>query len=174
MIVEFMNTDTNNQNAVPTEKKIYKLNIFWSGLALTLIVIGIFFFATGLIGMFTPKPTPPKIDPKEETQPNGIELGMTTERVQAATLTASDKAARTTAKIARTGKWMATDYAKGDLKVGSYQVKQGDTLWEIAEAVYGSGFKWKKILAENKSKIGFLKNGSQALIRPGQILTIPE
>lgn len=69
--------------------------------------------------------------------------------------------------------WVATNYVKGDIQPGSYTVKKGDTLWEIAEAVYGNGAQWTKILAANSSSIGFLPNGSQALIVTGQVLVIP-
>ncbi|HOD01344.1 MAG TPA: LysM peptidoglycan-binding domain-containing protein [bacterium] len=69
--------------------------------------------------------------------------------------------------------WVATDYKKGDIEGGSYTVVKGDTLWEIAEARYGSGFEWVKILEANKDSIGFLPNGSQALIVPGQVLRLP-
>jgi nucleoid-associated protein YgaU len=75
--------------------------------------------------------------------------------------------------IATGQKWVATDYHKGDIKGPTYQVKSGDTLWEIAEAVYGSGAQWHQILAANSSSIGFLPNGSQALIVPGQVLILP-
>ena len=70
-------------------------------------------------------------------------------------------------------KWVATDYKFGDIKGSTYTVRSGDTLWEIAEAVYGNGSQWTKILAANSSSIGFLPNGSQALIIPGQVLTLP-
>lgn len=76
-------------------------------------------------------------------------------------------------KSERIGKWVATNYKSGDIKSGLYEVEKGDTLWEIAEAVYGSGLEWHKILDANSSTIGFLSNGSQALIIPGQVLTIP-
>lgn len=69
--------------------------------------------------------------------------------------------------------WVATDYKNGDISGNSYVVKYGDTLWEIAEARYGSGFMWTKIRDANSSKIGFLPNGSQALIFPNQVLTLP-
>jgi nucleoid-associated protein YgaU len=69
--------------------------------------------------------------------------------------------------------WVATDYVKGDISSGTYTVKSGDTLWEIAEAVYGDGAQWGKILDANKSSVGFLPNGSHALIITGQTLTIP-
>jgi nucleoid-associated protein YgaU len=88
----------------------------------------------------------------------------------------------TTAKPTGTGgqiagasikEWVATDYKKGDIKGASYTVKSGDTLWEIAEGAYGNGAEWTKILEANKSSIDFLPNGSQALIRPGQVLVLP-
>lgn len=69
--------------------------------------------------------------------------------------------------------WVATDYKQGDIKGPTYTVTSGDTLWEIAEAVYGNGAQWTKILNANKASVGFLPNGSQALIIPGQVLTLP-
>lgn len=69
--------------------------------------------------------------------------------------------------------WAATDYKQGDIKASSYTVKAGDTLWEIAEARYGNGAEWTKILSANSGNIGFLPNGSQALIMTGQVLVLP-
>lgn len=69
--------------------------------------------------------------------------------------------------------WIATDYKQGEIKTGNYRVQKGDTLWEIAEAVYGDGSQWYRILEANKDSIGFLPNGSQALIVTGQSLQIP-
>lgn len=69
--------------------------------------------------------------------------------------------------------WIPNDYKEGDIKGGTYTVVEGDTLWEIAEAVYGSGFEWGKILEANVDSIGYLPNGSQALIVPGQVLVLP-
>jgi nucleoid-associated protein YgaU len=69
--------------------------------------------------------------------------------------------------------WFANDYEEGDIEGNTYTVVEGDTLWEIAEAAYGSGFEWGKILEANKDLIGFLPNGTQALIIPGQVLTLP-
>ena len=70
--------------------------------------------------------------------------------------------------------WSATDYKHGDITTRTYSVKRGDTLWEIAEAYYGNGSEWGKILIANSNNIGFLQNGSQALIIPGQILILPK
>ncbi len=97
-----------------------------------------------------------------------------TSRTDAATDKAITKAAVTAAKIADTGRWTATNYEFGDITTGEYTVKLGDTLWEIAEAAYGTGYKWTLILEVNKADIGFLPNGSQALIWPGQKLILPE
>lgn len=69
--------------------------------------------------------------------------------------------------------WVANDYEHGDIQSGSYTVVSGDTLWEISEAVYGDGSRWVDILNANSDSVGFLPNGSQALIFAGQALLIP-
>ena len=89
---------------------------------------------------------------------------------QEATAPGAEKATTATSESAE---WKATDYQVGDVSGDEYTIKKGDTLWEIAEARYGSGFEWEKILSANKDKIGFLPNGSQALIEVGQTLILP-
>lgn len=74
---------------------------------------------------------------------------------------------------AKAQKWAPNDYKKGDIKEKTYSVKYGDTLWEIAEGAYGDGSLWINILKANSQNIGFLPNGQQALIFPGQVLQIP-
>lgn len=69
--------------------------------------------------------------------------------------------------------WTANNYEEGDIESGEYTVKDGDTLWEISEAVYGDGTMWTKILDANSSDVGYLPNGSQALIVTGQTLVLP-
>ena len=64
------------------------------------------------------------------------------------------------------------DYKSGDIKTGKYVVKAGDTLWEIAEAVYGSGFEWQQIASANPSLVYTLVNGNVG-IDTGVTLTIP-
>lgn len=51
----------------------------------------------------------------------------------------------------------------------TYKVANGDSLWKIAQKIYGSGSKWRTIYDANKARIG--KNPD--LIRPGMELIIP-
>ncbi len=102
----------------------------------------------------------------------GAGLATTTVKVNAMTASSQLKAEITNLNIEKTGRWLATDYARGDIGVGEYVVQKGDTLWEISEAVYGRGQDWHRLLASNPGSIGFLANGSQALIVPGQRLLI--
>jgi nucleoid-associated protein YgaU len=51
----------------------------------------------------------------------------------------------------------------------TYTVKKGDSLWNIAKALYGSGADYTKIYEANKGTIG----GNPNLIYAGQVLTIP-
>lgn len=77
------------------------------------------------------------------------------------------------ATVQARGPWVANNYEPGDIKGDTYTVVWGDTLWEIAEGRYGSGFEWGKIKDANLDKVGYLPNGSRALIIPGQVLTLP-
>jgi len=52
---------------------------------------------------------------------------------------------------------------------GSYTVQSGDTLWNIAEIVYGDGSKYAKIFDANSD---LLEQPDQIL--PGQKLLIPD
>jgi|GEM_PF-3755853 nucleoid-associated protein YgaU len=85
----------------------------------------------------------------------------------------SGNAAPSTTTVDSTAVWTATDYHQGDIAKGDYTVTSGDTLWEIAEAVYGDGTQWVTILAANATSVGYLPNGQQALIFPGQVLVLP-
>jgi nucleoid-associated protein YgaU len=130
-------------------------------------------------GSTTPTPLPSTTasgntngtDPNSQGDINGT--GINTDGTSNVAESAQIKSEADSAQIDKTGKWNATDYSNGEITKGNYQVSRGDTLWEIAEATYGSGFQWTKILNANKSSIGRLKNGQQALIRPGQVLVIP-
>lgn len=68
--------------------------------------------------------------------------------------------------------WIANDYVEGDIEKGDYTVKEGDTLWELAEGAYGDAYQWETILNQNIDDVGFLPNGQQALIYPNQVLRI--
>lgn len=85
--------------------------------------------------------------------------------------TAGEETSAETGTVA--GAWTPRDHEPDSISNGSYTVQEGDTLWEIAEARYGSGFDWGKILEANKDSVGFLPNGSQALIEVGQTLVLP-
>lgn len=87
---------------------------------------------------------------------------------------ASEEANQETNQATDEGPFVLNDLSPNSISGESYTVNRGDTLWEIAEARYGSGFEWGKILEANKDNIGFLPNGSQALITPGQTLVLPE
>jgi nucleoid-associated protein YgaU len=50
----------------------------------------------------------------------------------------------------------------------TYTVKKGDTLWEIADAMYGSGLQWPRIYNANKDTID-----DPNRIKAGQVLRIP-
>lgn len=76
------------------------------------------------------------------------------------------------AMIQKTRVWEATDYKFGDIFGEQYTIQLGDTLWEIAEAKYGDGFRWTDIYNANKSKVGILPNGCLGLIFPGEVLVL--
>ena len=54
------------------------------------------------------------------------------------------------------------------LKNNKYIVKKGETLWDIAQKITGSGTNWSKIVEANSHRILSID-----LIYPGQILDIP-
>lgn len=84
----------------------------------------------------------------------------------------SEKSFGMQALIQKTGVWEATDYKFGDIFAEKYEIQFGDTLWEIAEAKYGDGFRWDEIYNANQSKVGTLPNGCLGLIFPGDVLLL--
>ena len=107
----------------------------------------------------------------DTTQPGNLDGNGATSDNTTSPATETNPAVTTPAPIPAV--WTANVYNKGDIVGSSYTVKYGDTLWEIAVGVYGDGTQWTKILAANSSKVGFLPNGSQALIFSGQTLVLP-
>jgi nucleoid-associated protein YgaU len=156
------------------------VNVSLTIISIILIILGLIFIIAGLKDVFVNNfGNNSKTD---NTATADINVGISTTRApedkketetQNQNNKGLEKANKNIEKMAETGKWRATDYTQGDINRGSYIVQKGDTLWEIAEAVYGSGFEWKKILQQNSKNIKHLPNGSQALIFPGQVLIIP-
>jgi hypothetical protein len=153
------------------------LNIALSIFSVVLIVLGLVFIYLGLKDVLGVSTQNTGVVTDNSTGDINIGISITKAPVKPTNSTekptAQQKALQTQEKIRTTGKWIAINYVKGDISPGDYTVKQGDTLWEIAEAVYGDGFQWTKILDANKAKIGKLPSGEQALIFPGQVLVIP-
>ncbi len=57
--------------------------------------------------------------------------------------------------------------------IQTYTVQHGDTLWSIAQSVYGNGDKWEVIFNDPHNQIGQLPNG-RPLVHAGNVLYIPE
>ena len=172
-------------------EKVYDLSIGRVRVvAIVLVLVGLGLIFLGGMNLFNT--IKDKLEDKKETTEGTIDDGIQTEAknennggdenenesenssgVQEVSETAKLARIASHNKSVKSGKWVATDYKRGDIKPGKYEIQKGDTLWEISEAVYGSGFQWHKILDANPSAIGFLPNGSQAKIIPGQILTLP-
>ncbi len=75
-------------------------------------------------------------------------------------------------KVDEDGKYMVEkeEIIESETKVSTkeYVTKKGDTLWKIAEDVYGNGRKWNNIYRFNKDKIS-----NPNRLRAGMRLTIP-
>jgi len=145
--------------------------------ATLLIIIGVIFVYFGIRDVVSTE----TIVVRTDNSQGEINVGISTTRLpektikkQASIITASaqQKSDENQKRMNQTGKWYPTQYTYRDISKGSYVVKSGDTLWQIAVAVYGNGFDWNKILDANKSKVGYLSNGEQALIFPGQVLVV--
>jgi len=113
---------------------------------------------------------------EQNSEDSGVDVGPMTSSISTVKTGHSEeglkKSEQNQQEINSTGNWNATQYTQGDIIEKTYVVQLGDTLWQIANAYYGSGEQWILILNAN-SNIGFLPSGEQALIVPGQILSIP-
>ncbi|HEY5951420.1 MAG TPA: LysM peptidoglycan-binding domain-containing protein [Kofleriaceae bacterium] len=56
-----------------------------------------------------------------------------------------------------------------ELGSGVWTVTKGDSLWSIADLIYGKGTYWAEIKKANKDKV----HGAQNIIRDGEVLTLP-
>lgn len=54
----------------------------------------------------------------------------------------------------------------------TYIIKKGDTLWDIAEEKYGSGFMYHKIIEKNPGKTFRFADGREGLIYEGTVLDL--
>jgi nucleoid-associated protein YgaU len=52
----------------------------------------------------------------------------------------------------------------------TYTVAKGDSLWAIAKKQLGQGNRWTEIYEKNRAVIG----DNPDLIKPGQVLTLPD
>jgi nucleoid-associated protein YgaU len=57
--------------------------------------------------------------------------------------------------------------------IKTVEIKHGDTLWSIAEQVYGDGDKWVLITQDPHNKLGRLPDGTP-LIHAGNVLYLPQ
>jgi len=58
---------------------------------------------------------------------------------------------------------------------GIYIVKKGETLWEIAEQAYGSGYDWRQIAEANEITLGgSISEGQEILIPTGTVIAVEE
>jgi len=53
-----------------------------------------------------------------------------------------------------------------------YVIQKGDTLWDLAEKNYGSGFDYPKIIENNPGKTFLFEDGRQGLIYEGTEIII--
>lgn len=65
------------------------------------------------------------------------------------------------------------DYQFGDITGSTYTIREGDTLWQIAEARYGSGYAWVDINEAN-NHFPLLKTGEPVLLLVGDEIVLPQ
>ena len=122
-----------------------KINMLGNCFSIILILLGLFLLVNGLFGIVNRgneevnktviSSDNTLIDEEvgfdstlkgsENTKQGNIDEGISTFRVKAETSSAIQKAMDTKAQIERTHKWKATNYEKGDIGIGEYEVKLG-------------------------------------------------
>lgn len=65
----------------------------------------------------------------------------------------------------------ASQEAPAGTVLQSWTVRPGDTLWDIAEHVYGDGHLWTRIAAANASVVGVQ---GERILQPGEHLVLPD
>ncbi len=113
-----------------------------------------------------------ELDDLKETTGSISDIAPFVSKAIADRLSAKQKSLQNQELMIQTGRWIATDYVEGDIQDSTYTVERGDTLWEIAEGFYGDGARWREILNLNIDQVGYLPNGQQAKIIPGQVLIL--
>lgn len=105
---------------------------------------------------------------REESEPSILDVDTTEENT-----INDDTIENNNLAITQEYDWVANDYKEGDVEGTTYTVIYGDTLWEIADGMTGNPYNWTDILSLNADQIDHLPSGQQALIYPGQVLTLP-
>ena len=62
--------------------------------------------------------------------------------------------------------------SSNNISSNTYTIKKGDTLWDIAEKKYGSGFMYHKIIEKNPGKTFKFAEGREGLIYEGTVLDL--
>jgi len=69
-------------------------------------------------------------------------------------------------------KYSQNEYSQSKNNEIKYVIKKGDTLWDLAEKYYGSGFEYHKIIEKNPGKTFKFADGRQGLIYEGTEIII--
>lgn len=102
---------------------------------------------------------------------NGSSQTTTGQTTQPATQNQAGNSASAGTTASTNAAWTPLAHATGSISGSEYTVQSGDTLWEIAQGRYGSGYKWYLIAQAN----GVVNNSlGYPLIYPGQVLKLPD
>lgn len=109
--------------------------------------------------------------PGTTTGDNGTALTTPEQTTTPATPSQSGNSAANETTVSTSTAWVPLAHATGSISGSEYTVQSGDTLWEIAQGRYGSGYEWYRIAQANG-----IVNDEQGhpLIYPGQVIKLPE